>query len=221
MKIVPCEKRAEYFLDGRLYCNTLRFYRKRDDEQEGAIALPPSDMRLNSNLGSFSIPKEDVVGVTMQPDVVANLNVFCMYSWTVPKVGDDEVLFDKASQLGSIRELKEVFGRHVVVVKNVTEFLSRVTRAAAHQDSGVLLGKGRLVQYTEADRLPRNMAEAMDVAFHKREKFAKEHEYRFAFHADREPGPFVLSIGGIRDIAFRMDIEDLYDSVKVNGSSSF
>ena len=221
MKIVPSGERAEYFLDGRLYCNTLRYFSEHEDEQEGAIALPPHDLRVSLNLRSFVIPKEDIVAATMHPDIVADLNAFCMYSWAAPKVGEDRVLFDKESQLGSIRELIKVYGEHAVVVRNVTEFFDRVKRAAARQDSGVIRAKGDLIRYKEARMRPRNISEALCVALHKQKDFAKEQEYRFVFHTDREPGPFVLSIGDLRDIAGRIRTEDLYDSVKVNGASDF
>ena len=215
MKIVPSEERAEYFLDGRLYCNTLRYFSEHEDKQEGAIALPPHDLRVSLNLRSFVISKENIVSATLHPDIVADLNVFCMYSWAAPKVGEDHVLFDKEPQLGSIRELVKGYGEHVVVMRNVTEFFDRVKRAADCQDSGVILAKGGLIRYTEARKRPRDISEALRVALHKQEDFAKEQEYRFVFHTDRKPGPFVLSIGDLRDIAGRIRTEDHYDSVKV------
>ena len=37
MKILPCKEYVEYFLDGKLYCNTVRYFRDEGyDEFEGA-----------------------------------------------------------------------------------------------------------------------------------------------------------------------------------------
>ena len=91
MKILPCKEYVEYFLDGKLYCNTVRYFRdKRYDEFEGADFLHPTTLRLDSH----TIPEEDLAGpVILHSNFVADLNVFCMFAWRAPKVGDDDVLY--------------------------------------------------------------------------------------------------------------------------------
>ena len=145
MKILPCKGYVEYFLDGKLYCNTVQYFRDKGyDEFEGAAFLHPTTLRI----GSHTVPEEDLVGpVILTPNLVANLNVFCMFSWRAPKVGDDEILIDLESQLGSIEACIAEFGTYTVVVKNTTEFLRRVELAA-------VLGGG-ILSHVRGSSVPR------------------------------------------------------------------
>ena len=217
MKIVPCVERAEQFLDGQLYCNTLRFLRERFDEYEGTVPLTGT-----LRIGDYVIPKEDLTEPPLlMPNLVSDLNVFCMFAWASPKAGDDEILFDPESQLGSIRDLVQTFGEHTVVVKNVPEFFRRADKAAEHPNNGVLRSGRGIVDYVEpstGEIPPTTLPEFLKVALRKRKSFANEKEYRFVYLTGREPtGPFILNIGDIRDIAFRMRTQDVYDRAEMNG----
>ncbi len=217
MKIVPCVGRAEQFLDGQLYCNTVRFLRERFDKYEGTVPLTGT-----LRIGDFVIPKEDLAEPPrLMPNMVSDLNVFCMFQWASPKLGDDEILFDPESQLGSIRGLVETFGEHTVVVKNVTEFFNRVDKAVAHQYNGVLRSCRGIVQYGDPNTgvvPPSTVPELLKVALRKWKRFANEKEHRFVFLTGREPaGPFILNIGDIRDIAFLMRTQDVYDRAEIYG----
>ena len=148
------------------------------------------------------------------PNLVSNLNVFCMFSWRAPKVGDDAILIDLESQLGSIAACIAEFGTYTVVVKNTTEFLRRVELAAVR--GGVLSHVRGPVRYINPDTFRTNPAEPLRIPLLKQERLAHQKEYRFVFQTGREPaGPLELPIGDIRDIAFCMRTEDIYDSVKV------
>ena len=214
MKILPCKEYVEYFLDGKLYCNTVRYFRDEGyDEFEGAAFLHPTTLRINS----YTIPVEDLAGpVVLKPNLVADLNVFCMFSWRVPKVGDDEILIDLESQLGSIAACIADFGPYTVVVKNTTEFLRRVDLAVTRRGSGAIAGVRDAVRYINPDTYESNLAEPLKIPLFKQKRFAHQKEYRFVFQTGREPaGHLELPIGDIRDIAFCMRTEDVYDSVKV------
>ena len=152
MKILPCKGYVEYFLDGKLYCNTVGYFRDKGyDEFEGAAFLHPTTLRI----GSHTVPEEDLVGpVILTPNLVADLKVFCMFSWRAPKVGDDEILIDLESQLGSIEACIAEFGTYTVVVKNTTEFLRRVELAAVR--GGVLSHVRGPVRYINPDTFRTN-----------------------------------------------------------------
>ena len=215
MKIVPTVERTEQFLDGQFYCNTLRKLREKFDEYEGTVPLTGT-----LRIGDYVIPEEDLAEPpVLMPNLVSDLNVFCMFSWAAPKVDGDKILFDPESQLGSVRDLVEVFGEHTVVVKNTTEFFRRADRAVAHPYSGVLRGLRGLVEYGEPKAgMPTTLPDLLKVALCKRRGFAKEKEYRFVCLTGREPsGPFILNIGDIRDIAFRTGTRDVYNQAKMNG----
>lgn len=217
MKIVCCVERAEQLLDGQLYCNTVSFLRERCDPYEGTVPLTGT-LRIED----FTIPKEDLTEPPLLiPKLVSELNVFCMFGWASPKVGDDEILFDPESQLGSIRNLVQTFGEHTVAIKNVTEFFRRADKAAAHPHNGVLRPARGVVSYVEPstdEGLPTTLPALLKVALRKRKRFANEKEYRFVYLTGRDPaGPFILNIGDIRDIAFRMRTQDVYERAEVNG----
>ena len=65
---------------------------------------------------------------------------------------------------------------------------------------------------------PTSLSALLKAALRKRKSFANENEYRFVYLTGREPaGPFILNIGDIHDIAFRMRTQDVYDRVEING----
>ena len=235
LKIVCCEKYAEDFLNGKLYCNTVRYFRgnesedskgnKRYDKFEGAAFLPPSTFRITARypdeggrVESHTIPAEDLAGpITVMPDLIADLNVFCMFAWSAPKVGESAVRIDLESQLGGVENCVDDFGPHTVVVKDVTEFLRRVD-LAAQQDSRVLKDFRGPVRYVKPETQP---TDPFTVPLFKQERFSHQKEYRFVFHTNLEPArPLELRIGDIRDIAFRMSTENIYESVKVSEQTS-
>ena len=212
MKILRCKEYVEYFLDGKLYCNTVRYFRDEDyDELEGAAFLHPTTLRINS----YTIPEEDLAGpLILTANLVADLRVFCMFSWRVPKVGDDEILIDLESQLGSIRDCINEFGPYTVLVKNTTEFLRRVELAAKRR--GILSFVRDAVQYINPSTFRTDLTKPLRIPLFKHERFAHQKEYRFVFQTGREnAGHVELPIGDIRDIAFCMRTEDIYDSVRI------
>ena len=214
IKVVPCKKYADSFLDGTMYCNTVRFFRDQGyDEFEGAAFLHPDSVRI----GSLTIPKEDLDGpVIVKLDSVADLNIFCMFHWKVPLVGDDKILIDLESQLGSIEECKAEFGAYAVVVKNTTEFFRRVDHAVTQQGSGFLPSMRGVVRYIDPDIHQSDLTKPLKLPLFKQERFAHQKEYRFVLQTGRQIArPLCLRIGSIRDIAFCMKTEDVYDSVKI------
>ena len=217
MKIVRTVERAEQFLDGQFYCNTLSFLRMHFDEYEGTVPLLGT-----RQIGDYVVPEEDLVEPPiLVPDRVSDLNVFCMFCWASPSAGAGKILFDPESQLGSLRDLVDTFGEHAVVIKNVTEFFRRADKAVNSRCNGVLRSVRGIVDYVESNTgeiPPSTLPALMKTALRKRKSFANEKEYRFVYRTGREPaGPFILNIGDIRDIAFRMRTQDVYDRAEMNG----
>ena len=217
MKIVPTVERAEQLLDGQFYCNTVSFMRKHFDEYEGTVPISGT-LQINN----YVFPEEDMVEAPiLLPDPVSDLNVFCMFCWASPSAGAGKVLVDPVSQLGSLRNLVDTFGEHVVVVKNVTEFFRRADKAVESRCNGVRQYVRGIVDYVELntrETLPSTLPALMKIALRKRKRFANEKEYRFVYLTGREPArPFILNIGDIRDIAFRMRTQDVYDQAEING----
>ena len=218
MKIVCSKDRAEQVLDGKLYCNTLRYLRDRFDKYEGTVALT-GEMEVRRGDDVLKLSRDDLVEPpTMSFNFVSDTNVYSMFAWVLPSDGEN-FQFDPGSQLGRLEDLEQTFGEYAVVIVRVREFLRRVESAA--RDRGVY-GSG-IVEYVEpkfgdSTRPPVTDGEKLRLAFQKRRKFAGEREFRFAILPDDEPaGPIILNIGDIRDIARLLRVRDIYDDLKVNG----
>ena len=133
------------------------------------------------------------------------------------------VILNKETQLGSLRILEDTYGPHAVLIRDIPEFLQRLTKAIERPENQVYHAEGSVVKYELMDRIPKgNIEDMIQLAFRKNPKYADEKEYRFVFVPDREkPGPLRLHIGSIRDIAALTRTRELYDSISINGSKCF
>ena len=224
LKAYWCERWANEFLDGCLYCNTLSFHREKDN-QEGAVVIAGSNItQYQFKVGPHEL--KTVKRYTFRPDIADHINVFCMYSWAPPfeDSAKKRVILNKETQLGSLRTHEDTYGPYTVLIKNIPEFLRRLTKSVERPESQILSGEGNLVTYKLMDRIPKqdDIEGWIRLAFHKDSKYAGEKEYRFAFLLDRDkPGFFRLEIGSIRDIAVLTRTRELYDLIEVNGSKDF
>ena len=221
LKAYRCERWANEFLDGCLYCNTLSFHRDQDN-QEGTVVIPGSNI-TQFKIGTLNL--KTVKSFTYRPNRADYINVFCMYSWTPPFEDSSKkrVILNKETQLGSLRTLEDNYGPHAVLIRDIPEFFRRLTTAIERPESQVYHAEGNAVKYDLMDRIPKdNMKDMIQLAFRKNPKYADEKEYRFVFVHDREePGPFTLDIGSIRDIAVLSRTRELYDSITINESTDF
>ena len=217
LKIVPTEERAKQILAGELFCSTVGALREEFDEKEGTIPIDPGSV-------TFRIGDKEVKGIsafTMAPDFMSNLNVYCMFSWSVPFVDDEHILLEPESQFGVIRNLACKYGEYCVVIRNVPEFLRRIEVAARSHDFFMFRGAVRYVEDGTTVLPPKpTMLNFAKACLRKRSEFAMEKEYRFIFMIDVEnPKARILSIGDIQDIAGIARTNDIYWQVKVNGRS--
>ena len=225
LKAFRKEQWAQEFLDGDLYCNTLRFYQNWEnkrlrDKNEGVIVLPGANLDLR--FGDFRFPKGDVVSLSYRPNLMNYIYVYCMYCWVVPWIDDNLVLLNKETQLGSLRNLEHSYGPNAVMIRDLPEFFRRINQAVNHPSCGVLQGKGDTIKYKPMLALPSTSEQTIQAAFHKDSKYIGEQEYRFAFLLERRQREgFRLKIGSIRDIAAMVRTSDIFDSIKVNGQTDF
>ena len=85
--------------------------------------------------------------------------------------------------------------------------------AVARRGNGVLSRVRGAVQYINPNTFRTDLTELLRIPLFKQKRFTHQKEYRFVFQTGRDP--LELPIGDIRDIAFCMRTEDIYDSVKV------
>ena len=230
LKAFECESWANQFLDGWLYCNTLAFHRKKD-ENEATVVIPGSDI-TEAKIEPLDFLKDaKVESIKIRPNAAHYINIFCMYSWRPPfdDSAKEKVILNKKTQLGGLRTLEDTYGQYAVVVTKLPDFFQRITDAVRRRHSPIRGGRGDIVKYELMNRYPKNEEEMLELAFHKDPRFAGESEFRLAFMASRDipgqfeysPGWFKLNIGSIRDIAALSRTRDLYESIRVNGSKNF
>lgn len=204
---------ADAFMRGRLHANRLDRFRKmqmdndpRADSEEGIVPLQDDGAPK-----IVLVPKSQVYSPitihgpgSMKISRISNLNLLCMYA----------ALFecDQPPLLSDLLVPKEYskFGQYAVLIANPAEFFRQVESAVLREGYSVWRRAIRYVDPTTADI--EMFSEEIEVAFHKHSRYSSEKEYRFAIDTNTEgSNPITLDIGGIEDIAARVDTS------KING----
>ena len=218
VKLFSKQRHAEEFLRGKLHVNRLSYFRKiedigRRDENEGAYLLQPeqtADFRIwNSDSPSETVDLvPDLISAQIHLDAVDDLNVFCMHAGNLDETRLRDASNGTAIQLPSLPETWRAWGHYAVLVTGVAEFVERV-RAAARREN--YRSWRSVVRYYNAKTFhtPFPLGDVRG-AFHKRDTFADEREFRFVFDTGT-PGTdaITLNIGDICDIARPIDPAEL------------
>lgn len=184
------QEHMEQFRRGRLYMNTLNYFRGLDgdparaDRFEGVTQIfQPRDVIMTFSapgFGEFVVGSEDLAAATtfsMNSELCCN--IFCLHPITAPING---TLFPTEH---------EWFGDSIVLVLNTQEFLNRVLAACKTKNFRV---KGSLVEYYDDDTYTGKVDR-----FRKPKRFAHQREYRIAIESSGTE-PLILDIGDSTDI---------------------
>lgn len=218
-KIFSEREYADKFIRGEMYCQQLAWFKKledgvgRGDSDEGAIALKLDGLSMTFEV-KHPVTGELILQHTLQglaappvirPEWFDHINVFCMFA--AHSSGLSHELSD--SDLDSLRVNLQIperctgLGEHAVVITNVTEFLSRVEKAAHGSGFGILWG---MVNYYDPLVGSPVLDSEIETIFCKPQEYAYQSEFRFAIDTGRTTtGAITLGIGDIGDIAFRAD----------------
>ena len=223
IKVTSRPDYADQFLRGDLYCNRLACFRtleddnQRGDSFEASMVYPPGSILtlghtnlLTAEKGVWTIPPQDLAdNIRLRSDAPNHLNLLCMYAV-------DFSDFRKTLTNDTIRtvELPETlweFGDYAVVVFDVPTFIQRVKRAALARNYRVHLG--RVVYYDPMLGLP-DMPLNESLAFFKRNRFAHQKEFRFAFNTSvLGNNAITVSIGDISDIAIPANKDNIHQKL--------
>ena len=210
VKLFKKYEHAQEFLNGKLHCNRIKYFRDKYDDMEG-VALIPTDkavIKVSDADGKhlFTMKPEDFAGpIEFDSDRVKNCSAFCMFS--ISNNDSDSVIQEKNGTITKYTippRLTENFGEHAVAVYSPLQFFQRIHKAAKKENYPTLT-RG-FVKYYNTDNLPSEMHLAMDfkqalkTALYKDEKFRHEREYRF-----------LVETGTIGDEAIKIDIGDIND----------
>ena len=210
-KMFTCEDYADAFRAGRLYANTLGYFRNLEgkggqgDPREGSVWIDTSTSFLE--LGGVRMPPGRT---SFNSNLTDRVNVVCLYTFhsgLLDPLPDElppglkEYVYDQEFFL------PKDFGAFAVVITDPEEFMDRVGVALRRHyitDSIVGFRQG-LVQYDDLQpcffQYMNQKISPMEPVFHKRTEFRHQNEYRIAFDTgDDGEDARILEIGDIRDI---------------------
>ena len=205
------ENHAKAFLRGDLHVNRLANFKKmridddpRADSEEGIIPWR-DDGVAKAILIPQGRPHETITMYgpgSMQIGRINSLNVLCMYA---ALFGAEERVLWKDIE---VPEEYVKFGSHAVLITDSAKFIERIECATRRE--GYSLWR-RAVKYVDPSVFDiRMMSEEIDMAFHKRLKYAEEKEYRFAIETNTcDENPITLNIGSIEDVAVHVNTSDI------------
>lgn len=207
IKMFSRKEFADAFLDGHVYFRKLSYFKGVEEEEsatrgdrfEGTTGWhQPGQVKVNVSFGnkSFDIGKL-AAPLHVQATMLDHVHVFCLYAAhhshlvDVEKSGDDVIK-------GKLRVPTELlnFGEHAVLVEP-DPFIKRMR--ASIQEKKYRREAG-LVEYYDPDTFSGEFS-IRDALFRKRNEFAYQSEYRFAFLSEIiVPDAVTLEAASLRDI---------------------
>lgn len=233
-KVFSREDYKEGFLDGRLYMNTIDYFRKYEEKLEGNISdkhealtgwLRPHDViiTLEVNGEEYTLNQEDLAAPTtislLKHD---HANVYCMTQLHSHDIDMSCVKGEEEERLlreyFTLPEESENLGEYLVIIQNPTEFLERVKRAVHKlvEKDEVYAYHARQVTYYNENDTSLTLNNDMDAPFYKQSKYSHQSEFRLCLHRDNPNNePFTLDIGSIRDIATEIRTEEFNSLIEI------
>ncbi len=216
-KFFEKEKYADDFVRGKVYCNTLRTFKKmkdkdasgRFDNDEGTTAwLQPDEVDIQMsgiNFTGLAAP------VQLQMYWLNHVRLFCMVAGHTGTLDVRRLSTDDIEELRSALLIPETclqLGKYAVLVTNVTEFIKRMDSAVGKTNYRY---ERRLVKYYDPETFHGDFRD-MEAVFWKQDHYSYQREYRFALLTGQEGDePFTLEIGDISDITTKISSADLRD----------
>lgn len=224
IKVVTDAAHADDFLDGKLWCNRLSYFKGVEDPQsqtrgdpfEGVVTWrQPGDVKLTVTINDTQSFDINQLAAPFQVEATGlnDLHLFCLYAAhsdhlvDVVKDGNDVIG-------GSLRVPMDLakFGEHVVLVQ-AGPFIDRV---AATIKANRYWGTAGLVEYYDPETFSGEFT-LKEALLHKRKEFGFQSEYRFAFDTQTTGAtPHTLRVGSLRDIAWRLTGDDLRGGITLN-----
>lgn len=229
VKFFEKEEWADDFMQGKLYCNTLQYFRDREqatdgrgDPLEGAIGL----IQPGQAIIKFSFNSETIKDFTLDPKGMVgplimfsneNLahNVYCLYAiyvddsfeeFTDEELTDEELAKRVASVNNKLKLHEDCFGmgQHAVLIYAVEPFMEALK---LYEKSNKIRLRRGLVRYYDEESFHGDFKEE-EAIFHKQKKYSHQKEYRVAFRSPSRAA-FTIDIGSMEAYAKKMSADDV------------
>lgn len=212
LKIFEKESYLRDFLNGKLFMNTISYFRKleevgahqRSDMNEGINEwLQPKDVELILNGHKFT---NLVAPITMRNVDNDNLHLFCMFAGTTKEnnINTSEEKTKILEELKIPSKIKEL-GSFCVLVNRPAVFIERICVVASLKKIEAKIG---LVDYYDS-HFSSVVSKGLDAVFNKHDSFSYQNEYRVVIDSKlKMNSPMTLEIGDISDICQIINFED-------------
>ena len=225
IKVTSKLDHADQFLRGDLYCNRLEYFRHRENDNqrgdrfEASMVYPPDSLLTlrNTNLKTgesrmWTVPPSDLANnIWLRPNAYDHLSLFCMYAVDFSDLR--KTPNNDAIRTVELPEKLWEFGEYAVVVFDVPTFIQRVEGAALVRN--YRFHRGRVVYYDPILGLP-DVPLNESLAFFKRNQFAHQKEFRFAFNTSiAGNNAITVSIGNISDIAVSANRDNIRQKLQM------
>lgn len=227
VKIFSREEYRNDFLNGKLYMNTIEYFKNYEevansniaDKNEALMAwLQPNDVKVQLQLGDteYELSSKDFASpLTISISSHNNCNIFCL-TYLHGKDIDIDSPFDSATF--------EILQNSFILDKRISElgefavsinpeiFLERVRKAVEDlvKNKAIVSGISKAVTYYDEDKSSLSLDLHTDAVFHKQSKYSHQSEFRICIFRNNTAGePFILDVGELRDIAKIINTKDL------------
>lgn len=236
IKVFDKEKYADAFIQkGEMFCRTLGDFKKieddgvRGDAYEGVTDWhQPDQISLTISYKDedgveHSLPIEGLAGpVVMQNTGYDRLNLYCTYAVKAPEFEESyeteeeririvEKINSMLKDFSTLSEEVLSLGEFSVVVYQVEDFIDRVKQAVKSQNFACWNGA---IKYYDPDTFHGSFKE-LEAVFRKRNIYAHQNEYRFAFGSHEPEGAKTINVGSLNGIAFKIPTKEINDKVQI------
>ena len=215
------EKNIRSLQAGNFYMKNLQYYidleKTSDDESvgdkyEGQMVL--QDVKINI----FTVDTHEFIAQLSAPVSsiglgYQNIPVFCMYMLddrnitSIKQIGEDDIEIKYSFSAEQSEKMRD-FGDTVLLIENGNEFVRRISEAAKKENVGFTRDFVKYHDGNSLEQLKEVQSNNLRAAFWKRQKYAYQQEYRYAFHTEAEDF-MQLDIGDISDISRIMKTKEL------------
>lgn len=203
-----------FLQQGSFYMSSLKRYRDMYANSGDEIIGDPHEGRLCIHCASIFLPESDdrIIKIRDEalPTVSENDFVFCMFGIIPPNLGVFRFTEEQKSKLAETYDT-------ALIIKDQNEFIKRINSQA--KANGINIKYGFVKYYDEsfdeASRLCSISEKEIDsVAFHKRNKYAYQQEYRFVVkNRDANQLYYEMNIGDISDISEQLPSVDVLNAL--------
>ncbi|CNC78715.1 Uncharacterised protein [Yersinia intermedia] len=234
VKVFSTEKYREDFLDGKLYMNTIKYFKEYEEEKNNNIGdkneavtawLQPKGLRLiihPPGMDEIIITEKDILGpIIIRTNNHDSYNVLCLTVLHSHEFSINELLTEE--QIEQVRGYFKMpeeslnLGAYAVIIPNIPEFISRIKRAAQSlidSNEANYFSARKLIYYDSNESL--SLENTADAVFHKQKEY--EHQSEFRLCLDRGKGTedaYFFNVESLRDIAFPIPTSEINSKIKL------